>query len=412
MTTNNGIAVVVNPDSWVSAVAVNLWYGVGSVNEPESKTGFAHLFEHLMFSGSSQVASGEHLALLQAIGANVNATTSHDRTNYFETVPKTGLELALWLEADRLSSLLDSVNQTNLDTQREVVKEEKRLRYDNVPYGDAFELIMQMVFPAHHPYAHTPIGSMTDLDAASLADVHGFFNQYYRPNNLVLTMSGAVAPDEGFALVDKYFSQIPATDQGGLLALDCLGPLLGDIHLDTRAEVPQDVIYCCWRVPPITDLAYDHFRLGLSILSGSISSRLHQGLVRTGLADSVDTFDMGLKYGNSVIVATLPCAQSVSPEAVEEAMNGIWEEFCQSGPSQTEMRRAKKAEERDFFSELSSIEDRADQISAAWSLFGDPESINQHLDKVRSLIAEDVAASFSTWVHPDNRAVLTYRSTS
>ena len=183
----NGLRVIASPDHGAPSVAVNLWYDVGSRDEEPGRTGFAHLFEHIMFQGSAHVPSGQHIGLLQAAGAAVNATTWFDRTNYFETLPTGGLDLALWLEADRLGSLLDALTQESLDNQREVVKEERRQRYDNVPYGDAMELLNALTFPADHPYGHTTIGSMDDLNAATLADVQAFFRTHYRPSNAVLS---------------------------------------------------------------------------------------------------------------------------------------------------------------------------------------------------------------------------------
>jgi len=408
-TTGNGIRVVVNPDPWVSAVAVNLWYGVGSVHEDPGKTGFAHLFEHLMFSGSAHVDAGEHVAVLQGLGGNSNATTSFDRTNYFEAVPGTALPLALWLEAERLSSLLEAVDQTCLDTQRDVVKEEKRLRYDNVPYGDAFQVLMRLAFPDTHPYSHLPIGSMEDLDSATLGDVHAFFNRHYCPANLILTLSGAIQPDEGFALVDTYFSRIGSGQQATSPELACLPSLTGVPRADLVADVPQDVVYCCWLTPPVADDANDPIGLGLGILAGSMTSRLHEDLVRSNLADSVEAFDLGLEHGNSVVVASASCTDDVSPETVEAAMMSTWERFCQDGPDTAEMTRAKKAEDREFLSDLASVENRADHISAAWSLFDDPHEVNRHLDTVHALTAENVHNVFSTWLRPENRSVLTYR---
>jgi zinc protease len=188
----NGLRVIASPDHGAPSVAVNLWYDVGSRDEEPGRTGFAHLFEHIMFQGSAHVPSGQHIGLLQAAGASVNATTWFDRTNYFETLPTGGLDLALWLEADRLGTLLDALTQESLDNQREVVKEERRQRYDNVPYGDAMELLNALTFPPDHPYGHTTIGSMDDLNAATLADVQSFFRTHYRPSNAVLSVVGGV----------------------------------------------------------------------------------------------------------------------------------------------------------------------------------------------------------------------------
>ncbi len=228
----NGLRVVVSEDHTVPTVTVNLWVNVGSRHERAGRTGFAHLFEHLMFQGSRNVASGEHFSALMAEGGRLNATTWFDRTNYFETVPKGALELALWLEADRHGHLLDALNQENLDNQRDVVKEEKRQRYDNVPYGNALVDVYATIFPEGHPYHHPTIGSMEDLDAASLEDVHAFFRRYYGPNNTVLTIVGDVVPDEAFAAAERYFGGLPASAEPPDRTLHHLDPLTEPVRLE------------------------------------------------------------------------------------------------------------------------------------------------------------------------------------
>src|ERR1035437_4156663 len=195
----NGLRVIVSEDHSVPNVTVNLWVNVGSRHEVEGRTGFAHLFEHLMFQGSASVASGEHFSALMSVGGRLNATTWFDRTNYFETVPRGAMDLALWMEADRHGRLLD------------VVKEEKRQRYDNLPYGNALIDIYAAIFPKGHPYHHATIGSMADLDTASVQDVHDFFRCHYGPNNTVLALVGDLTPDEGFAAAQRYFGPLPAT---------------------------------------------------------------------------------------------------------------------------------------------------------------------------------------------------------
>src|SRR6187401_3196013 len=207
---DNGLRVIVAEDHLAPVVAVNLWYDVGSKHEVPGKTGFAHLFEHVMFQGSRHVAKAEHIALVQAAGGTMNGSTWLDRTNYFETLPAHQLELALWLEADRMATLLDALDQENLDNQREVVKNEKRQSYDNRPYGSFYEKLMATVFPADHPYSHTPIGSMEDLDAASLDDVISFFRDWYAPNNCVLSIVGDVDEEAAFEAAERYFGPIPA----------------------------------------------------------------------------------------------------------------------------------------------------------------------------------------------------------
>ncbi len=207
----NGLRLVVSPDRSVPVVAVNLWYDVGSRDEPAGQTGWAHLFEHLMFQGSAHVAAGEHMQLLQNAGGSVNGTTWFDRTNYFETVPTGALDLALWLEADRMASLADNLDAANLYTQREVVKEEKRQRYDNVPYGHTLSHLVELLFPADHPYGHVTIGSMADLDLATPQAASDFFHRHYRPGNAVLTLVGDVGVRDAVKRVEKAFGRIPGS---------------------------------------------------------------------------------------------------------------------------------------------------------------------------------------------------------
>ena len=199
---DNGLRVVVSEDSSAPVVAVNLWYDVGSRHEPAGQTGFAHLFEHLMFEGSVNVAKTEHMKLIQGAGGSLNATTNPDRTNYFNTVPAEHLELVLWLEADRMGGLVPALTQETLDNQREVVKNERRQRYENVPYGDSWLRLLPLLYPVGHPYHHSTIGSMADLNAADLATFQAFHTAYYAPNNAVLTVVGDVSANEVFALAD------------------------------------------------------------------------------------------------------------------------------------------------------------------------------------------------------------------
>src|SRR3954463_8519069 len=199
----NGLRLVLAEDHLAPVVGVNIWYSVGSRNEVPGKTGFAHLFEHVMFQGSRNVGKAEHIALVQAAGGTMNGTTWLDRTNYFETMPSHQLELAIWLEADRMGTLLEALSQENLDNQREVVKNEKRWSYDNRPYGSWNEKLLGHLFPEEHPYHHPTIGSMEDLDAASLEDVTSFFRRHYAPNNVVLSIVGDVDPAETRNLVRR-----------------------------------------------------------------------------------------------------------------------------------------------------------------------------------------------------------------
>ena len=208
----NGLRVVLSEDHLTPVAAVCLWYDVGSRHEVKGRTGLAHLFEHLMFQGSAQVKGNGHFELVQGAGGSLNGTTSFERTNYFETMPTHQLELALWLEADRMGSPARRARRRVLENQRDVVKNERRQRYDNVPYGTAFERLTALAYPEGHPYHHTPIGSMADLDAATLEDARAFFRTYYAPNNAVLSVVGDIDPEQTLAWIEKYFGSIPAHD--------------------------------------------------------------------------------------------------------------------------------------------------------------------------------------------------------
>ena len=221
---DNGLKIVLWQDRTVPVVAVNLWYGVGSRNEEAGKTGFAHLFEHMMFQGSAHVPKNKHFELIERAGGTLNASTWFDRTNYFETMPSHDLELALWLESDRMGWMVEAMDQEKLDNQRDVVKNEKRQRYDNQPYGDWDERLQALVYPEAHPYHHSVIGSMEDIDAATLDDVASFFRTFYVPTNAVLTIAGDFDRDGALELLKKYFGDIEPGQP--------IPPLPGDPHID------------------------------------------------------------------------------------------------------------------------------------------------------------------------------------
>ena len=317
----NGLRVIVAPDRLAPVVAINLWYGVGSKHESPGKTGFAHLFEHFMFQGSRHVAKAEHMAIIQGAGGVNNATTFFDRTNYFETLPSHQLELGLWLEADRMATLLDALSQENLDNQREVVKNEKRQSYDNRPYGSFYEKLMAAVFPAGHPYNHTPIGSMEDLDAASLDDVIGFFRTWYTPDNAVLTMAGDLDLEPAFEAAERLFGPIPA-DAGvpsfsPPATADHIG---GEVRELVPDAVPLERVHFGYRIPPYGSDAYDALEVGTQILAGGRGSRLYRRLVREErVAQDVAAFTLPLVSGASILagwVTARPSRESATVEAM------------------------------------------------------------------------------------------------
>ncbi|GAA2178283.1 pitrilysin family protein [Brooklawnia cerclae] len=404
---DNGLRVLVNPDPLAPGIAVNLWYRVGSGDERLGATGFAHLFEHLMFAGSANVASGEHLEAIQAVGGSANATTSFDRTNYFETVGPHALELALWLEADRMSTL--NVDRANLDTQREVVKEEKRQRYDNVPYGDQLQLLLELNFPTAHPYRHAAIGSMSDLDAATLDDVQAFYRTWYQPGAAVLTLAGPITPDQGLTLADRYFGHLPSIDVPTPVRPRPLAPHRGAPELVVVRDVPRPMLHVCWRTPQLSHPDRVPLDLAVALLAEGQSSRLYRELVRDEeLAEGVGSFDLGLARGTSVAVVSARAREGVALEAIDERILAAVADLAEVGPTDAELARAKASSERQWLEALAPVEDRADQLGFYATHFDDPARINHELDDIERVTSDDIRAVAARWLRPESRATLRY----
>jgi predicted Zn-dependent peptidase len=407
----NGLRLIISEDHLAPVAAVNVWYAVGSKHEQPGKTGFAHLFEHVMFQGSAHVGKAEHIGLVQAAGGTMNGTTWLDRTNYFETMPSHQLELALWLEADRMGTLLDALSQENLDNQREVVKNEKRWSYDNRPYGSWNEKMLGAIFPPEHPYHHPTIGSMDDLDAASIEDVSAFFRLHYAPNNAVVSVVGDVDPEAVRGWVDKYFGSIPA-NANLPVALPEMG-LPATIGSDIREIVPDRVplprIYWGFRGPVFGDPRLDALDLAGQILAGGKGSRLHRRLVRDErLAQDVALFSMGLVSGGSVTAGWATARPGVDLVRLESA---FWEELARLGRdlvSDDELERAKALTEADELGALQRVEEKADRLSMYATLFDDADLINRILSRYLSTTAEQIRDVAAAVFVPENRVVLTY----
>jgi zinc protease len=412
-TLENGLRVVVSSDRAVPIVSVNLWYDVGSRHEPPGLTGFAHLFEHLMFQGSRNVESGQHFALLEAVGASLNATTFFDRTNYFESLPSGGLDLALWLEADRMAYLLDAVNQENLDNQRDVVKEEKRQSYDNRPYGDSYERLVKIAFASEHPYGHMTIGSMADLDAATVEDVHAFFRTHYGPNNAVLTIVGDVTEEDAFTAAKRFFGHIPAIPQPPRAPDGTIGPLDGIFRDDVVEDVPSDLVTMLFRLPVDGTPELDAGSLALDVLAGGQSSRLNRRLVRDEqIAQSVSGGALPLIGGVSVGTRTGIAVEGVDLQRVEDAIADEVEKLAEGGITADELVTVQAQAERDWLEQLSTCAGRADEMSHHALLFGDPSRVNRRIDEIRAVTAEQVQQVAAGWIRADRRAQVTYRRPS
>lgn len=408
-TLGNGLRVIVSPDHSVPMVAVNLWYDVGSRDERPGETGWAHLFEHLMFQGSAHVASGEHLNALQAVGGSVNATTWFDRTNYFETVPVGALDLALWMEADRLGTLASCLTEASVETQRNVVKEEKRQRYDNVPYGDVIEHLVRLAFGPEHPYGHTTIGSMADLDAATPEAAAAFFAAHYRPDNAVLTLVGDIDPRDGFKRAERAFGSLPGWNRRVRPAPKVLTPHTGIPRATTHAKVPAEAVYFTWRIPARDTPAFDSLDLALAILGQGQTARLHRRLVREArIAEAAGASALGLIGGNSIAFAYARAIDATTPERLEEALVAELEQFTEAGPTTAEVNRAKVQYQREWLGELSRFDARADLLGTYATLHEDPDRVNRRLAEIEAISDADIVQACLEYLRPDQRAVLSY----
>jgi predicted Zn-dependent peptidase len=407
----NGLRLIISEDHLAPVAAVNIWYNVGSKHEVAGKTGFAHLFEHVMFQGSAHVGKAEHIALVQAAGGTMNGTTWLDRTNYFETMPSHQLALALWLEADRMGTLLEALSQENLDNQREVVKNEKRWSYDNRPYGSWVEKMLGSIFPDGHPYQHPTIGSMADLDAASVEDVSAFFRLHYAPNNAVLSVVGDVDSGQVRAWVTEYFGKIPANPNLPVKLPDMsLPPRIGrEIRTEIPDRVPLPRIHWGFRGPLLGDHRLDALDLAGQILAGGKGSRLHRRLVREErLAQDVALFSMGLVAGASVTAGWATARPGVDLVQLETAFWEELEKISKEPVSADELERAKALTESDELGALQGTSEKADRLSMYATLFGDPAMINDILPRYLSTTAEEIQAVCADVFRADNRVVLTY----
>ncbi len=408
-TLDNGIKVVLSPDRTVPVVATNIWYGVGSRNEPKGKTGFAHLFEHMMFQGSAHVPKNKHFELIERVGGTLNATTWFDRTNYFETVPSNDLELALWLESDRMGWMLPAMDQEKLDNQRDVVKNEKRQRYDNQPYGDWDERLQALIYPEEHPYHHTVIGSMADIDAATLDDVTSFFETYYIPNNAVLTIAGDFDSAQALELIKRYFGEIEPGDPIPPLPGDPeIDPLIGTTVRDhVVSDVPLPRVILAFRVPPYSSRDFAVAEVSRALLGMGRASRLYKRLVRERrVATGVVTYVFPLLTGASMLLVWATGFPKSDPSELEVAM--IEEIDALTGAEQSELDRAIALTETDLVRTIERVAERADLLSMFELYFDDPGRLNRELDRLRAVSLDQIRSFVGERLGPDNRAVLTY----
>ena len=397
-TLDNGLRVVVHTDRKTPVVAVSVWYGVGSADEPPGKTGFAHLFEHLMFNGSGGY-DGEFFEPLEDVGAtNYNGTTNFDRTNYFQNVPTPALELALFLEADRMGNLLPALTQEKLDNQRGVVQNEKR-QGDNRPYGLVFYQLASALFPAGHPYHHLPIGSMADLDAASLETARDWFETHYGPNNAVLVLAGDIDPATARPLVERHFGRIarrPATPNR-VAAI----PPTPQTRATMQDAVPNARLYFAWNAPPLTDPAFTQLEIASAVLAGGQSSRLYNDLVRDRkLAVSVSggTLEGELAGFVFLVVDVRP---GVDPQLVEARVAELLETFRREGPTADEVSRVATRAAAGTIRGLELVggfAGKAVALAEGMLYAGDPGFYRRQLQAVASATPDSVRAAATRWM--------------
>ncbi len=409
-TLDNGLRLILSRDPRAPLVAVNLWYDVGSKHEKAGKTGFAHLFEHMMFQGSANVAKGQHFSLVQAAGGTLNASTWLDRTNYFETLPGHELELALWLEADRMASLLPAMTQEKLDNQRDVVKNERRWSVDNQPYGSWDERMQALVYPESHPYHHSTIGSMEDLSAASLDDVREFFATYYAPNNAVLTVAGDFETDEALVMIERHFGPIPANPT---LPAPPDMTVEATIGREVRETVPDHVplprVYLAHRIPPFGTDDFDALDVAADILGAGRASRLYASLVREQrVAQDVSVFVFPIVGGASMFALWVTARPGVAPETLEAATLVEVDRLAADGPTDADLERVRNLHASHAAGALERISERADRLSMYACLFDEPERINTETARWEAVDAPRVAAAVADSLRADNRVALTF----
>ncbi|MGH3416097.1 MAG: M16 family metallopeptidase [Actinocrinis sp.] len=408
---DNGLRVVVCADRAAPIVAVNLWYNVGSRHEPSGKHGFAHLFEHLMFEGSAQVGKGEHFGALQAVGGSaINATTSSDRTNYFQTVPSGALATALWLEADRMGAL--ALTQETLDNQREVVKNERRQRYDNVPYGRWHEVIGELVYPEGHPYHHSTMGSMAELDGAKLSDFTAFYESYYSPDNAVLTVVGDTSPDEVRALAEQYFGKLTPRVRPQLPEVAPIGERIGRAERVELVEpVPLPRLFFAMRSRRFAEPGAAAEDVLSVVLGRGRGSRLFRELVterRLAQAEGGYLGSWQHAWHASMVAGMATPRDGVDPAELEAAFFEVCENVATEGVTDDELGRARSMLAADWSRELATVGSRADQLGKHATLFGDALKVAERLPELLAVDARQVREAAARVFAPDNRITLLY----
>jgi zinc protease len=406
----NGLTVILHEDHSVPTVAVNVWYHVGSAREKPGRTGFAHLFEHLMFEGSKNVKEGEFDTLLEAAGGNNNGSTNTDRTNYYETVPSNALDLALFLESDRMGYLLDVVTPKLVDGQRDVVKNERRQSYENAPYGMANVRLTELMYPKDHPYHWPVIGYMDDLTAATHDDVIEFFKKYYAPGNASLVIAGDINPAEARKRVEYWFRDVKAG--APVESLTVKPAELQSVVKETltdRVQLPR--IYLSWHTPALFAPGDAELDIAASVLTGGKNSRLYKRLVYDlQLAQSVSASQASAKFGSRFTIVVTARPSSDPPEKVLERIKGIVDEELEklrsTPPEAREVDRARNGYESGFLSQMEVVAAKAEQLNAYYFATGAPDYFAKDLARYQAIQPAAVQAIVKQWLPGGKRLEL------
>ena len=386
----NGLEVILFQNNSLPSTAVNIWYKVGSANEVKGKTGLAHLFEHMMFQGSKNVPKEMHFKYIQEAGGTLNASTSFDRTNYFEKLPSNDLELALWLESDRMGFFLEALDQVKLDNQKSVVLNERLERYDNQPYGLAWEKLISNLYPENHPYSWATIGYYKDIESYTLDDVRSFFKQYYSPVNATVVVAGNFEVDKTKSLIEKYFGEI--TNNGTPKPLKSNHPQL-DVSkfLTLEDKVNLERIYIAWHTQ--TSFSQDDAALDIlsDLLTGSKNARLTRKLVyELEIAQDVSSMQFSGKYGGHFMIV----ATAKPDKSLDEIKKIIFDEIsilAEENISPREMERSKNVIKSNFIYSLQNIDTVADMLNLYNYYLGEPNSFNFDLKRYNSVNEKDIS---------------------
>ncbi|MBX3131667.1 MAG: insulinase family protein [Polyangiaceae bacterium] len=395
----NGLTVLLSPDKRLPVVAVEVRYLVGSAHERPGRSGFAHLFEHLMFQGSKHF-NEDYFAPFEPIGGSVNGTTSQDRTNYYERVPSNYLELALWMESDRLFHMLPALTQARLDNQRDVVKNERRQSYENVPYGMSWIYLGKAIFPPGHPYHEPVIGSHADLSAASLDDVKEFFREYYVPANAVLTLVGDFETEPTKRLIEKYFSE-GAAGKRTPTPVAQLPKLEASKHLTYTDDVKLPRVYLAWPTPALFQQGDAELDLMSSVLSRGKTSRLYKPLVyEKKVAKEVTAFQASMQLGSFYVVQAT-AAPGVSLQKLAAELTAALQTALATPPTADELLRAKNGYKKEFYQRLESALSRTSTLATYYQHTGKGDYLPQDLARYESASAADVQRAASEWLPLD-----------